>query len=197
MSLKRPCKISSDCFCYVCGYYINLRQMKHKIIPETKFFEAYEAYFGMKMGDQDKSWAPHFCCGSCRSTLEGWMRGSRKCMPFAIPRIWREPTNHHDDCYFCMVDISKYKKTKDRKKIVYPSIPSSIAPANHCAELPIPQPPTTHAISSTSSEDLQVCKFLYNVLGFGSSSNLLLYRHTGLISGDWNRILTFGLALIH
>ena len=38
------------------------------------------------------------------------------------------------------------KKTKDRKKIVYPSIPSSIAPVNHCAELPIP-------ISSTSSED--------------------------------------------
>ena len=81
------------------------------------------------------------------------MRGSRKCMPFAIPRIWREPTNHHDSCYFCMVDISKYKKTKDRKKIVYPSIPSSIAPVNHGPELPIPQPPTTHAISSTSSED--------------------------------------------
>ena len=34
------------------------------------------------------------------------MRGSRKCMPFAIPRIWREPTNHHDNCYFCMADIS-------------------------------------------------------------------------------------------
>ena len=153
MSVKRFCKISSDCFCYVCGYYINPRQVKHKTIPETKFFKSYEAYFGMKMGNQDKSWAPQFCCGSCRSTLEGWMRGSRKCMPFAIPRIWREPTNHHDNCYFCMVDISKYKKTKDRKKIVYPSIPLSIAPVNHGAELPIPQPPTTRAISSTSSED--------------------------------------------
>ena len=107
----------------------------------------------MKMSDQDKSWAPHFCCGSCRSTLERWMHGSRKCMPFAILQIWKEPTNHHDDCYFCMVDISKYKKTKDRKKIVYPSIPSSIAPLNHAPELPIPQLPTTHAISSTSSED--------------------------------------------
>ena len=53
MSLRRPCKISSDCF----GYYFNPRRMKHKIIPETKFFKAYEAYFGMKMGDQDKSWA--------------------------------------------------------------------------------------------------------------------------------------------
>ena len=74
-------------------------------------------------------------------------------MPFTIPRIWRKPTHHQDDCYFCMVDISKYKKSKDRKKIVYPSIPSSIAPVNHCSELPIPQPPTTHAISSTLSED--------------------------------------------
>ena len=52
-----------------------------------------------------------------------------------------------------MVDISKYKKTKDRKKIVYASIPSSIAPVNHSPELPNPQPPTTHAISSTSLED--------------------------------------------
>ena len=42
---------------------------------------------------------------------------SRKCMPFAIPRIWREPTNHHDNYHFCMVDISKYKKTKDRKRL--------------------------------------------------------------------------------
>ena len=81
------------------------------------------------------------------------MRGSRKCMPFAIPRIWKEPTNHHDNCYFCMVDISKYKKTKDRKKIAYPTIPSCSALVNHGAELPIPQPQTTHAISSTSSED--------------------------------------------
>ena len=53
-----------------------------------------------------------------------------------------------------MVDIAKYKKTKDRKKIVYPSIPSSIAPVKHGSELPISQPPTTHAISSTSSEDV-------------------------------------------
>ena len=50
-------------------------------------------------------------------------------------------------------DISKYKKTKDRKNIVYPSISSSIAPVNHGPELPIPQPPTTNAISSTSMED--------------------------------------------
>ena len=64
----------------------------------------------MTMSHQDKSWAPHFCCGSCRSTLEGWMRGSRKCMQFTVPRIWRGPTNDHDHCYFCIVEISKYKR---------------------------------------------------------------------------------------
>ena len=34
-----------------------------------------------------------------------------------------------------------------------PPLSSSIAPVNHGAELPIPQPPTTHAVSSISSED--------------------------------------------
>ena len=81
------------------------------------------------------------------------MRGSRKCMPFAIPLIWRESTNHHCDCYFCTMDISKYKKTKDRKKIVYSSTLSCIAPVNHGLEVPIPQPTTTHAIPLTSLED--------------------------------------------
>ena len=52
-----------------------------------------------------------------------------------------------------MVDISKYKKIKDRKKDCLSKHTSSIAPVNHGAELPFPQPPTTHAISSTSSED--------------------------------------------
>ena len=126
MSVKGPCKISSDCFCYVCGCYISPQQKKHKVTPETKFLIAYVTYFGMKMGNQDKSWSPHFCCGSCRSSLQGWMRGSRKCISFAIPRIWREPINHYDDCYFFMVHISKFRKTKNWKKIVHPSIPSSL-----------------------------------------------------------------------
>ena len=139
-SSSRICKLSPDSFCYVCGYYIGPKQVKSAITLGTKFAKAYHAYFGMPIGDQDKSWAPHFCCGSCRSTLEGWLRGSRKCMPFAIPRIWREPINHHDDCYFCMVDISKFKKVGDRMNISYPSIPSSIVPVSHC-ELLIPSPP--------------------------------------------------------
>jgi len=37
MSLKRACRLSPDCFCYVCGYYISPTQVKHKIMHETKF----------------------------------------------------------------------------------------------------------------------------------------------------------------
>ena len=105
-------------------------------------FIAYYAYFGMPMGDQDKMFSPHFCCGSCCSTLEGWLLGIRKYMPFAIPRIWREPVHHHDDCYFCMVGITKYiGKGKIEKILFFPSILSSIAPVSRSEDLPIPTSP--------------------------------------------------------
>ncbi|CAI9623804.1 unnamed protein product [Staurois parvus] len=55
------------------------------------------------MGDQDKSWAPHICCNSCGTALEQWLNGKKASMPFAVPMIWREPTDHVSNCYFCMV----------------------------------------------------------------------------------------------
>ncbi|MEL7005850.1 MAG: hypothetical protein AAFN93_24440 [Bacteroidota bacterium] len=113
----------------------------------AKYWIAYRLYFGISIGDQDKPWAPHVICGSCRSNLDAWLRGARKAMPFAVPRVWREPKNHHDDCYFCMIDISKYRKAKGRKSLPYPSIPSSIAPVPHGDTLPVPQLPTNVRIS--------------------------------------------------
>ncbi|KAL6477291.1 hypothetical protein MHYP_G00131260 [Metynnis hypsauchen] len=38
--------------------------------------EAYKAYFGMPVGDQDKPWAPHFTCEHCKKTLEEQQSGS-------------------------------------------------------------------------------------------------------------------------
>ena len=71
------------------------------------------------------------------------------------------PTNHLNDCYFCMVDVSHYKKSKDKKSIVYPSIPSSIAPVPHCEDIPIPEPLVLESSSSASisSEDLTDADF--------------------------------------
>ena len=151
MSPSLKCKLSADCFCYVCGLYISLRQVEYKIKAEAKFSYAYEMYFGMEIGDQDKSWAPHVICETCRSNLDGWLRGDRHSMPFAIPRIWRESQNHIDDCYFCMIDISRFRKTKNRHNIAYPSIPSSIALVPHSSELPLPKP-----LSNKASEDSAV-----------------------------------------
>lgn len=118
----------------------------------AKYSFAYEKYFGMKIGDQDKSWAPRVICGTCRSNLEKWLSGRLKCMPFAVPRIWREPTNHVNDCFFCMTDLSAFKKTKNRANIIYPNIPSSLAPVCHSDDLPIPMPPSIEKESDSSPE---------------------------------------------
>ena len=76
-------------------------------------------------------------------------------MPFAIPRVWREPSNHLTDCYFCMLDPSKRRKGKMHL------LSSSIAPVPHnTTDLPVPQPPLRDEsfiadMSSTDSETEQ------------------------------------------
>ena len=74
---------------------------KRRIIQTIK--KAYFFYFGCKLGDQDKKWAPHVCCTTCSSKLNAWVNGKGRCMPFGVPMVWRVPSNHSTDCYFCMV----------------------------------------------------------------------------------------------
>ena len=77
-------------------------------------------------------------------------------MPFAIQRIWREHQNDTNDCYFCMVDISRFRKTKNRHDIAYPFIPSLIAPVPHNSELPVPKPQCHKASEDLAlSEDIE------------------------------------------
>ncbi|GBN11927.1 hypothetical protein AVEN_98216-1 [Araneus ventricosus] len=89
--------------------------------------KAYHLYFGCKIDDQGKDWAPHVCCRTCATTLSKWIHGKRKAMPFVVPMIWREPTNHIDDCYFCMVTLDSGGVTKKKKRTIeYPNIPSAL-----------------------------------------------------------------------
>ena len=81
--------------------------------------------------------------------ISGWYRGEKRAMRFAVPRIWREPTNHTDDCYFCMVDPSRRRTGKNAPPFVYPSIPFSIAQVPHSEDLPVPIPPLTKDQPST------------------------------------------------
>ena len=39
-------------------------------------------------------------------------------MSFTIPHIRGKPNSHHDDCYFSIVNISQYKKGKDKRTAV-------------------------------------------------------------------------------
>ena len=84
---SRQRKTSPDCFCYVCGFYISGQHSSYKIVKVTKYWTAYRLYFGMDIGDQDKSWAQHVICGSCRSNLEEWLRASGRVISFAVPRV--------------------------------------------------------------------------------------------------------------
>ena len=73
----------------------------------------YKAYFGIKLGDQDKSWAPHKVCKQCTETLRRWTQGKATFMRFGVPK-WREPKNHHEDCFFCMVDMTAWSQRKKK-----------------------------------------------------------------------------------
>lgn len=68
---SRGCKHPADAFCYVCGQFIKQRAKKYSVEVSAKMCEAYNAYFGMPVGDQDKPWAPHVSCEYCKKTLEG------------------------------------------------------------------------------------------------------------------------------
>lgn len=133
----RGCINSPDCFCYICGNYTVKKQQR----TISDFVEkVYFAYFGIKLGDQDKPWAPHKVCAVCVEELRQWFQGKKQSLRFGIPMVWREPKNHSDDCYFCSCNVRGFN-LKNKKDISYPNIQSAIRPVPHGPEVPIPSPP--------------------------------------------------------
>lgn len=64
-----------------------------------------------------------------------------KTMRFEIPTIWRKPTNHVDDCYFCITPaygFTKKEKTRKKKhKVQYSSFDLAIFPVPHSNKIPV------------------------------------------------------------
>ena len=52
--------------CHICGE-VTFASRKRSITAVVK--KAYHLYFGCKIGDQDKSWALHYCCNTCQGQL--------------------------------------------------------------------------------------------------------------------------------
>lgn len=149
--MPRVCKNSPDQFCYICGRF-STKDQKRRITSFIK--KCYSAYFGCHLGDQEKPWAPHVACKSCIESLRLWWHGKLKCMPFGVPMIWREPTSHVNDCYFCMTKIQGFSK-KSKQNIEYPNLPSALRPVPHSDDVPVPNPPTEFSSSSSDSESTQ------------------------------------------
>ncbi|GBN57739.1 hypothetical protein AVEN_255025-1 [Araneus ventricosus] len=134
----RGCVFSPDNFCFICGEYTVKRQQRNISCFVKK---VYFAYFKLKLGDQDKSWAPHKVCRRSEEDLRLRFKGKRNSFRVGIPMMWHEQQNHTTDCYFCSVDIRGFN-TKNKKNIFYPNLISAIRPVPHTSDIPVPQPPS-------------------------------------------------------
>ena len=76
-------------------------------------------------------------------------------MPFGVPVVWRVPSNHSTDWYFCMVPpILNGMSMKKKSTLVYPNIPSAIRPVPHGDGLPVSEPPDNFAMYSDDEDSL-------------------------------------------
>ena len=137
LMMPRNCVNHAYNFCYICGEVTFAHQRKAISVLVKR---VYHLYFGCKIGDQDKSWAPHIRCIKCATNLTLWLNGKRRAMSFAVPMVWREPGNHTTDCNFCMVPPNSRGFTRKMKwTITYPNIPSAVRPVPYGEGLSIPR----------------------------------------------------------
>ena len=112
---QRRCKLHPDVFCYICGCFTVPKQ-RQNITDFVK--KAYLPYFGIKMVDQDKSWATHKVCRACVEYLKKYTKGKQKRLSFGISMIWRKLAHHVDDCCFCIANLAGFS-SKNKSKINY------------------------------------------------------------------------------
>ena len=147
------CVDSADNFCYTCGEF-TVSLQKRVLTSRTR--KAYHQHFDCKVGDQDKPWAPHICCSYSATGLNEWSKKKRKAMPFAVPMIWREPTDHVNDCYFCLTPSMKKRFNKKKKSLIeYPDLPPAIRPVTHSDQKPITEPCEIDLLCSDDAESIK------------------------------------------
>ena len=133
-SKQRKCCNDPDIFCYICGCFTLPPQRR---IISSFIKKIYLAYFGVLLRDQDKSWVPHQVCTTCVKTLRSWSQGKNMKLKFGVPMIWREPKNHVDDCYFCLINVKGFNK-KNKQHLQYPNIHSAMQLIPHSDKVPVP-----------------------------------------------------------
>ena len=116
-SKRRKCCNDPDIFCYICGCF-TLPPQRRNINSFIK--KIFLAYFGVQV------------CTTCVETLRSWSQGKNVKLKFNVPMVWREPKNHVDDCYRCLVNVKGFNK-KNKQHLQYPNIPIP-----HSDKVPVP-----------------------------------------------------------
>lgn len=150
MEIVVSCKNSANIFCFVCGKFCPKIQRK----PLTNSVKkSYSLYFGRAVHDEAKFWIPNICCQTCETSLNLWYNGNRASLPFAVPMLWKEPSNHYDDCFFCLTNVFGFS-AKNKHKINYPDCASAAKPLPHGEGLAVPVSPNAKLVDEDSGEEL-------------------------------------------
>jgi hypothetical protein len=135
------CVTCSYNFCLMCEWLI-FKFQGWNFTSLTK--KAYKLYFGCNVGDQDKTWAPHFWCIICLRLLTSWLKGSRS-VPFIIPIKWRELKDHLTDCCFCLAGMLS-STVRSKHTVQYPNLQSAIWPVPCLEDLSVWSLPDTLSV---------------------------------------------------
>ena len=122
-------------FCYICVNVV-LPNCQAKIIDFVK--KAYWDHFAAKLGDQDKPFAPYFCCKRWVEYLRDWRNSKKKSLPFSLPMVRREKKDPIMHCCFCMINL-KGINHRNKHYVQYPEVPFAIRPIPHGVDLSIPE----------------------------------------------------------